>query len=47
MKPIDFLIIGIIAVLVAFAIVKIIRNKKNGKCNCGCTHCTGCKEKLS
>ncbi|MCR4615149.1 MAG: FeoB-associated Cys-rich membrane protein [Clostridiales bacterium] len=40
----DYLIIGIIAAVVIFAVTVIHKNKKNGKCSCGCdcSHCQGC-----
>lgn len=32
----DFIILGIIALVVFFAVRRLIKNKKSGKCNCGC-----------
>ena len=40
----DYIIIGIIAAVVIIAVTVVIKNKKNGKCSCGCdcSHCQGC-----
>ena len=46
MKLIDYIIIGVIAGLLAFAITIVIKNKKNGKCS-GCSGCCdGCKYQI-
>ena len=43
MKLIDYIIIGAIAGLLAYAITLIVKNKKKGKCS-GCSGlCDGCK----
>lgn len=43
MKVIDYVIIGVILGLIAFAIRMIIKNKKKGKC-LGCSgECDSCK----
>ncbi len=41
MKPIDYIIIGLIAVGVALITMHLIRRKKQGKggCGCGCSSC--------
>ena len=36
---------GILLVMIAAAVVKIIRDKRAGKCNCGCEGCSGCSKK--
>lgn len=36
---IDYIIIGVVAILLFFAIKKIIKNKKKGSC-CGCSGCS-------
>lgn len=39
----DLLIIGVILFVLILAVKKMIKNKKAGKCNCGC--CNGnCRE---
>jgi hypothetical protein len=42
-----YIIGGLIALAVVLVIVKLIRDKMNGKaCNCGCSECPqSCKEK--
>ncbi len=35
----DWIIIGLIAAAVVAAAVIIVRNKKKGKCSCGCEGC--------
>ena len=44
MHIIDYVIIGAVAGMIAYAITVIIKNKKKGKCS-GCTSglCDGCK----
>ncbi|HEY5584111.1 MAG TPA: FeoB-associated Cys-rich membrane protein [Ruminiclostridium sp.] len=42
---IDYIIIGVVAVLLYFAIRRIIKNKKKGSC-CGCSGCES-KDKCS
>lgn len=41
MKPIDYIIIGGVALVVAFVVVHLIKQKKEGKngCGCGCASC--------
>ena len=40
------IIVGaIVLAIITFAIVKIIRDKRAGKCNCGCEGCSGCSKK--
>nr|WP_291353281.1 FeoB-associated Cys-rich membrane protein [Desulfosporosinus sp.] len=42
---VDFIVIGVVAGLVALAIYKIVRDKKRGvKCS-GCGGCSGCPDK--
>lgn len=41
MKPIDYVIIGVLAVAVVGIVVYLIRQKKKGKSGCGCG-CNGC-----
>ena len=38
----DWIIIGLVAAAVVAAAVIIVRNKKKGKCSCGCDACPGC-----
>ena len=47
MKPIDYIVIGIIIIAVVIAIVSIIVDKKKGKstCGCDCANCAGCSSK--
>ena len=46
MSTVDFIVIAIVAALIALAINKIIRDKKRGvKCS-GCGGCSGCPDKL-
>ena len=44
MKPIDYVIIGVMVIAVAFSIFTLVRNKKKGKnsCGCDCKNCRGC-----
>lgn len=43
MKPVDYIIIGIIVILVVIVTIIIIKNKKKGKClGCG-GDCNTCK----
>ena len=41
MKPIDYVIIGVVAVALTLVIVHLIKRKKQGKggCGCGCSSC--------
>ena len=41
MKPIDYVIIGVVAVTVILVIVNLVKRKKAGKngCGCGCSSC--------
>ena len=42
------IIVGaIVLAIVAAAVIKIIRDKRAGKCNCGCEGCGGCSKKKS
>lgn len=47
MKPIDFIVIGVIALFLIIAIISIIVDKKKGKttCGCDCASCQGCSSK--
>ena len=40
----DILIIVLLAAVVVFAAVRIVKNRKKGKCSCGCdcANCAGC-----
>ncbi len=40
----NVLLILVLAVLVGWAVGKIVKNRKNGSCGCGgnCGGCTGC-----
>ncbi len=43
MNVIDIVLIAAIGLVVGLAARRIVRNKKQGKCSCGCEHCTcGC-----
>ncbi|HBV85138.1 MAG TPA: FeoB-associated Cys-rich membrane protein [Desulfosporosinus sp.] len=45
MSMVDFIVIGVVAGLLALAIYKIVRDKKRGvKCS-GCGGCSGCPDK--
>ena len=41
MKPIDYVIIGVLVLAVTLVIIHLIKRKKEGKsgCGCGCTSC--------
>ncbi len=41
MKPIDYIIIGVVALAVALVIAHLIKRKKQGEsgCGCGCSSC--------
>ena len=38
----DILLILLIAAALFLALRRLIRNKKQGKCSCGCSSCPGC-----
>lgn len=42
MNTVDFVILGILGVIIFLAVRKIVMNKKSGKCNCGCS--CGCSD---
>ena len=41
MKPIDYILIGGLALVVSLVIINLIKRKKEGKngCGCGCVSC--------
>ena len=41
MKPIDYIIIGALALAITLVVVHLVKRKKQGKngCGCGCTSC--------
>lgn len=41
MKPIDYIILGVVAVAVTLVIINLVKRKKEGKgsCGCGCASC--------
>lgn len=41
----DIIIIAVIACIVALAVRKIIKDKKTGKCSCGCCEGNKCNNK--
>lgn len=41
MKPIDFILIGVVAVAVIAVVISLIVKKKKGESGCGCG-CSGC-----
>ena len=41
MKPIDYIIIGVVALAVVLVTVHLIKRKKEGKNGCGCD-CSSC-----
>ena len=41
MKPIDYVIIGVVSIAVVGIMIYLIRQKKKGKSGCGCG-CSGC-----
>ncbi len=43
LKPVDYVLVAIIALVVALALRKVISNVRKGGCSCssGCTGCTG------
>lgn len=41
MEPIDYILIGVLALGIALIIVHLIRQKKKGKGGCGCS-CASC-----
>ncbi len=42
----DFIVVGILALIVGFILYRMIRNKKNGKTACGCD-CSSCSKACS
>ncbi|MBR1739370.1 MAG: FeoB-associated Cys-rich membrane protein [Ruminococcus sp.] len=40
MNAADIILIAVIAVILFFAVRRVIKNK--GSCNCGCAECSGC-----
>ncbi|MBO5883999.1 MAG: FeoB-associated Cys-rich membrane protein [Clostridia bacterium] len=47
MEIIDYIVIGVIALIVGAAIVYIIKEKKKGKKCIGCPYCSSCTSKKS
>ncbi len=46
MKPVDFILIAVIAGILAGAVIVAVRRKKKGSSCCGdCCKCAGCKRK--
>ena len=46
MRPVDFILIAVLAAVLAGAVILAVRRKKNGSSCCGdCTKCAGCKRK--
>ena len=41
MKPIDILLLVIIAVVLFFAVRRMVRVRRSGGCGCGCPGCDG------
>ncbi|MBO7364229.1 MAG: FeoB-associated Cys-rich membrane protein [Lachnospiraceae bacterium] len=41
MNPADILLIILIAAVLVWAVVSIVRRRKKGGCSCGCEGCTG------
>ena len=39
MNVVDIVLIAVIGLVVSLAVWRIIRNKKQGKCTCGCDGC--------
>lgn len=41
MKPIDYIILGVVAVVVTLVSIHLVKRKKEGKggCGCGCATC--------
>lgn len=41
MKPIDYIIIGVVVIALAVVIIRLIQKKKKGEsgCGCGCQNC--------
>lgn len=45
MKPIDWILLGLVAAVVGLAVFVAVRNRKKGKRCCGdCSGCTGCEK---
>ena len=43
----DIIVLGVVILLVAGAIVSLVRAHRSGKCSCGCDHCDcGCGKVL-
>lgn len=42
MNVADLIIIIAILLIVFMAVKKMIKNKRMGKCNCGCSDCSAC-----
>ena len=46
MRPVDFILIAVIAGILVGAVIVAVRRKKNGSSCCGdCAKCAGCKRK--
>ena len=41
----DILLVALIAVALLLAIRKIVRDRRRGKCTCGCDGCSGCSHR--
>lgn len=42
MNAVDIILLVVIAGAVCAAAAKLIRNRKKGRCSCGCEGCSGC-----
>ena len=49
MKPIDYIILGVVALAVTLIIVNLVKRKKEGKsgCGCGCASCPSANSCMS
>lgn len=41
MKPIDYILLGALAAVIAVIVIRLIQKKKNGESSCGC-NCKNC-----
>lgn len=41
MKPIDYILLGAVAAVLAAIVIRLIQKKKNGESDCGC-NCKNC-----
>ena len=44
MRPIDFVMLGLVLLGVGAAVFFVVRNRKKGCCCCDCASCSACRK---